>query len=45
MSLKGTEMSQEEYLRIKVSMLEKQVAEQEKCCVRYAMQRNIAVLL
>lgn len=45
MSLKGTEMSQEEYLRIKVSTLEKQVAEQEKCCVRYAIQRNIAVLL
>lgn len=45
MSLKGTEMSQEEYLSIKASMLEKQVAEQEKCCRRYAMQRNIAILL
>lgn len=45
MSLKGAEMSRSDYLEIKVSLLEKEAAMREQCCKKYAMQRNISILL
>ena len=45
MSLKGTEMTKEEYLRIRVSLLEKEAAAAEKSLRKYTVQRNIAVAL
>lgn len=44
MSLKGTEMTNEEYLKIRASLLEKEIAEQGKQR-KYVLQRNIAVVL
>ena len=45
MSLKGTEMTNEEYLKIRTSLLEKENAEQEKQQRKYVLQRNIALVL
>lgn len=45
MSLKGTEMTNEEYLKIRTSLLEKENAEQEKRQRKYVLQRNIALVL
>ena len=45
MSLKGTEMTNEEYLKIRASLLEKEIAEQEKQQRKYVLQRNIALVL
>lgn len=45
MSLKGTEMTNEEYLKIRASLLEKEIAEQGKQQWKYVLQRNIALVL
>lgn len=45
MSLKGTEMTNEEYLRTRVSLLEKEVAATEKLLREHTIQRNIALVL
>ena len=45
MSLKGTEMTNEEYLKIRASLLEKEIAEQGKQQRKYVLQRNIALVL
>ena len=45
MSLKGTEMTNEEYLRTRVSLLEKEVAAREKLLREHTIQRNIALVL
>ena len=45
MSLKGTEMTNEEYLKSRTSLLEKENAEQEKQQRKYVLQRNIALVL
>lgn len=45
MSLKGTEMTNEEYLRTRVSLLEKEVAATEKLLREHIIQRNIALVL
>ena len=45
MSLKGTEMTNEEYLKIRTSLLEKEIAEQGEQQREYVLQRNIALVL
>lgn len=45
MSLKGTEMTNEEYLRTRVSLLKKEVAATEKLLREHTIQRNIALVL
>ena len=45
MSLKGTEMTNEEYLRTRVSLLEKEVAATEKLLREHTIQRNLALVL
>lgn len=45
MSLKGTEMTNEEYLRTRVSLLEKEVAATERLLREHTIQRNIALVL
>lgn len=45
MSLKGTEMTNEEYLRTRVSLLEKEVAATEKLLREHTIQRNISLVL
>lgn len=45
MSLKGTEMANEEYLKIRASLLEKEIAERGKQQRKYVLQRNIALVL
>ena len=45
MSLKGTEMTNEEYLKIRASLLEKEIAEQGKQQRKYVLQCNIALVL
>ena len=45
MSLKGAEMTNEEYLRTRVSLLEKEVAATEKLLREHTIQRNIALVL
>ena len=45
MSLKGTEITNEEYLRTRVSLLEKEVAATEKLLREHTIQRNISLVL